>query len=143
MATQETKAEGIEAGVPLADFEATVNTLQALQREGKYQIFLARPNAVRFIGDTDQFRVSFAKRLGGVTVEAKRADGLLEEVQMVLRLVLASEGVTRAARILEEGVFSDEFKSAGEDPGVQGQLRNEYPQKGASGMGQADVRGDP
>jgi len=123
MAMEKTKTGEIQVGAPISDFEAAVDTLQRLQREGTYQIFLAGEHRVRLVGDTDAFRVSLASSLGPDLVESKRADNLLDEVQAVLQVVLATQDGARAARLLEEAVYDDEFEAAKEDQDVLKRLR--------------------
>ncbi len=113
----------MQAGLPLSDFEVAADVLQTLQKEGKYQIFLARPDSIRLIGDSDQFRVSLAKRLGGTAVDGKRSDSLLREIQMFLQIAVVAEKVSAAARILEENVFDDELQAAKDNEALQKELR--------------------
>jgi hypothetical protein len=123
VASEESKTGEILIGAPISDFEAAVGTLQTLQREGKYQVFLVHQNNVRLYGDIDQFRVSLARSLGPSAVDPKSVEDLLQEVQLVLQLVVGTEKVSEAARILEENVYEDKFEAAKEAPAVQKSLR--------------------
>jgi hypothetical protein len=123
MAKEEAKTAGPQVGAPLVDFEAAVDTLHRLQREGTYQIFLAGESRARLVGDTDAFRVSLASNLGSGPIETKRVDKLLDEVQAVLQVLLATQDGAGAARLLEEAVYDDEFEAAKEDQEASKKLR--------------------
>jgi hypothetical protein len=103
------------AGIALSEFEAAVDTLEQLQRSGKFQIFLAREHSIRFIGETDEFRVAFGKRLGIELVEKKKAQECLDELQIFLQAVIAVPKLESTAKIFEEQVYDEDFTNAKED----------------------------
>lgn len=123
MAAEQTKPNEAQAGIPLPEFEAAVDTLQQLQRIGKFQIFLAREHSIRFVGETDEFRVAFGKRLGIDLIDKKKSQDCLEEVQSFLQVVIATSKPETAARLFEEHVYNDEFDRAKEDVDRSNALR--------------------
>lgn len=123
MSNEETSSKVLQLGIPLRDFEAAVETLDQLQGQGKLQIFLARENAIRFVGESDEFSVTFATTLGSGAVESRKARECLEEVQSVLQVVVAA-GRNAASEILEASVYRGQFSEAKGDSQLAERLRN-------------------
>lgn len=123
MAAEQTKSKEAQAGIPLPEFEAAVDMLEQLQRSGKFQIFLTREHSIRFVGETDEFRVAFGKRLGIDLIDKKKSQDCMEEVQSFLQVVVATSKPETAARLFEAHVYDEEFESAKEDAARSNALR--------------------
>lgn len=114
----------LQIGVPLAEFRAAVDTLLALQEQGRYQVFLARENVIRLIGDVDEFRAALGKRLGSDPIDVKKTRSYLEEVQMMLQVIIGTGSSTAASRVLESNVYESKFGAAKGNKEVLEDLRN-------------------
>lgn len=113
----------IQIGSPLSEFQAALEALISLQEQGKYQVFLVRENLVRLIGDSDEFRIFLIKRSGNESIDGKKAQAYLEEIQTALQLMLAVGKAERAVQILESSVYDDEFESAKNNEELKVELR--------------------
>jgi hypothetical protein len=103
-------------GTPLPEFQATVDTLQQLCQDAKFQIFLARGNLIRFIGDPDEFRMALGSRLKIEPVDKNKADKYLEEVQMFLQVLVAMRSSGASVRVFRNHVYDNEFREAKKNP---------------------------
>jgi hypothetical protein len=102
-----------ELGVSNAEFEATVETLRELCAEGKYQVFLSRHYALKFVGNADELAIGVSKRMGKDTVDRERQEECLQEARMYLQTRVYAASVTQAARILETQFYDDNLEEAG------------------------------
>ena len=124
MAIEQTKPEVAAAvGIPLREFEAVVETIEELLRSGKYQVFLANDNVIRLIGEIDEFRVAFGKRLGGDSIDRKKAQDCMEELRTFLQVILANGKLVTAAGIFEKQVYDDDFEKIKDNPEGANELR--------------------
>jgi hypothetical protein len=129
-AADKTKSsEEVQLGLPIAEFKATVDTLQQLGEEGKYQIFLSGESAVKLVGDIDEFRLNLAKRLGQDVINKKSVARCLGEIQMFLQICIAINAPATAVRIFEANVYDDDFAKAKKDPERTQHLRQIIEQK--------------
>lgn len=115
-------------GIPLSEFDAAVETLKELQREGKYQIFLARGSRIRFMGETDDFRLAWAKKLDTEIIDRKKAEECLEELKLFLRLRIVTNTSENALEVLED-YYDAEFREAKDDPKLTKEYREEIQRK--------------
>ena len=104
--------DGIQAGSPLSEFQAVVETLVSLREQGRHFLFLTAPYSLKLVGDFDKLRLDLSKKLGKDTLTRREADRYLDEVLTFAQVSLWSRSEQQAVRALEEKVFKDEVRRA-------------------------------
>lgn len=122
-------SEKIRLGVPVDDFEATVDALQQLCQEGKYQIFLAREGAFKFVGEIDELRLDLGKKFGADVIDRKRIARCLQELKMLLQVCIVSPTPATAVNFIETRIYDDDFAKVKKDPVQTENLRQILQQK--------------
>jgi hypothetical protein len=117
-------SEDVGLGIPKNDFLAGADVVHELCKAGKYQILLTRNNFIRFVGEIDQFRLSMGQRLGGDSIEKKKAESILRELQRFLQVLLATGSPAEASALLERAVYNEEFDAAKVNPDRAEKLRS-------------------
>jgi hypothetical protein len=108
----ETRAEKtVQLGVPRDIFEHAIDALAGSRQEGKSQVFLTKDNQIRFIGNVGELRLAIGKKFGSDTIDKRQTERVLEEVQTFLQVLLWSGNSARAAKTLEQNVYTQQFRS--------------------------------
>jgi hypothetical protein len=110
-------------GASLSEFEAGVEVLRDLVKDGKFHIFLLRGPRIKFIGEAEDFRSALARKEGSEAIDRRKADDCLQELKIFLQLRIATNSPAMTAEILEREYYEEAFGAKSEAPDTLASFR--------------------
>jgi hypothetical protein len=97
----------------LDELRAIGEAIKELRASAKVLVFYSRVGALQLIGDRDEIRAAFERKLPEGVEGPGEIGRVLQELRLIMRIVLETRDDERAVDVLLEYVFADELEGGG------------------------------